>query len=97
MTYVEAIGRNPGEERQHSHLYAEVEMPTDVASSMGMGATTGYVPMCRYGWNRSDGEEFSILRGHRGARGLCRTCERRRDCGLPPVESKPGSHKTKWL
>lgn len=79
--YVEAIGRNPGEDRQHSHLYA---LPD-------------YKPMCLYGWNRSDGERLSIFRGHTGARGLCKICERRAALGLPPVEAKSGSHRTKWL
>lgn len=95
--YVEAIGRNPGEERQHSHLYVSVGPPTDVAALAGLGARTGYLPMCRYGWNRSDGAGFSILRGHRGARGLCKVCDRRRERGLPGIGAKPGSHKTKWL
>lgn len=84
--YVEAIGRNPGEELQHSHLYVQVsENPV------------AYLPMCRNGWNRSDGEAFSIFRGHRGARGLCKNCAKRAAAGLPGVESVPGSHKTKWL
>jgi hypothetical protein len=83
VAYVEAIGRNPGEERQHSHLYAVID--------------GDYTPMCRYGWNRSDGEGFSIFRGHRGAKGLCGICDRRRVSGLAPVHSVPGSHKTKWL
>ena len=96
-TYVEAIGRNPGEEYGHSHLYVLDCEPTDVAAMAGLGARTGYLPMCRYGWNRSDGESFSIFRGHRGSRGLCKICERRRAQNLPGVESKPGSHKTKWL
>lgn len=95
--YVEAIGRNPGEENQHSHLYVEVSEPTDVAAMVGLGARTGYLPMCRYGWNRSDGEGFSIFRGHRGGRGLCKICEKRRAAGLPGVEAVPGSHKTKWM
>ena len=84
MEYVQAIGRNPGEEKQHSHLYAEV-------------APGDYMPMCRYGWNRSNGAGFSIFRGWSGDRGLCAICRRRRDAGLPPVEAVPGSHKTKWL
>lgn len=96
-TYVEAIGRNPGEELQHSHLYVEVKEPTDVASKAGIGARTGYLPMCRYGWNRSNGEAFSIFRGHSGARGLCKVCKKRADAGLPGVPAKSGSHKTKWL
>jgi len=81
--YVEAIGRNPGEERQHSHLYAVDE-------------NGDYWPMCKYGWNRSDGEAFSIFRGHRGERGLCKTCEKRAEANLPPVTENT-YHKTKWL
>lgn len=95
--YVEAIGRNTGEDKQHSHLYVEVSIPTDVAASCWLGARTGYLPMCRYGWNRNDGEAFSIFRGHRGRRGLCKICYKRSELGLPGIEAKPGSHKTKWL
>lgn len=83
MKYVEAIGRNEGEEKGRSHLYAEVD--------------GNYMPMCMYGWNRSNGEAFSIFRGHRGAAGLCKVCQKRRDAGLLPVPSKEDSHKTKWL
>jgi hypothetical protein len=82
--YVEAIGRNPGEEKQHSHLY-------------GVNSKMEYLPMCIYGWNRSDGDAFSIFRGHTGGRGLCKICEKRARAGLPPVESKDAHHKTKWL
>lgn len=95
--YVEAIGRNPGEQNLHSHLYLFIEPPTDIAAAVGMGARSGYLPMCRYGWNRSDGESFSILRGWRGGRGLCKTCEKRANAGAPGIESRPGSHKTKWI
>lgn len=95
--YVEAIGRNPGEEKGHSHLYRLVEAPSDVAALAGLGARTGYKPMCRHGWNRSDGEAFSIFRGHTGRRGLCKNCQRRAVAGLPPIEAKAGSHKTKYL
>lgn len=95
--YVEGIGRNPGEEKQHSHLYVEVGEPTDVAALTGLGARTGYLPMCRHGWNRSNGAGFSIFRGHRGDRGLCKVCEKRRGAGLPGIEAKPDSHKTKWI
>lgn len=78
--YVEAIGRNPGEELQHSHLY--------------LVDGDDYWPMCIYGWNRSDGARFSIFRGHQGERGLCAICHKRRAAELPPV--KEASHKTKW-
>ena len=83
MRYVEAIERNPGEELQHSHLYAVNE-------------EHDHVPMCIYGWNRSDGERLSILRGSSGARGLCKICERRAREGLPPITGG-AEHKTKWL
>lgn len=95
--YVEAIGRNTGEDLQHSHLYVLLQQPSDVAAATGMGACSGYIPMCRFGWNRSDGASFSIFRGHSGRRGLCKTCFKRAEAGLPPVESKPGSRKTKWI
>lgn len=84
MKYVEAIGRNEGEEKGHSHLYATED-------------DRNYLPMCRYGWNRSDGAAFSIFRGHVGARGACKICRKRADAGLHGVEAQPGSHKTKWL
>lgn len=97
VEYVEGIGRNEGEDKQHSHLYVKISEPTDVAAMAGLGARTGYLPMCRYGWNRSDGESFSIFRGHTGARGLCKICKKRAAKNLPGVEAVPGSHKTKWL
>lgn len=81
--YVEAIGRNEGEDLT-SHLYIEI-------------GSNNYLPMCRKGWNRSNGASFSILRGHKGKKGLCKTCEKNRDAGRSGVEAKPGSHKTRWL
>jgi hypothetical protein len=84
VRYVEAIGRNEGEELQHSHLYA-------------VDAEGEHLPMCVYGWNRSDGACLSIFRGHTGAKGLCRVCAKRAAKGLPGVPGRLGSHKTKWL
>ena len=84
LRYVEAIGRNSGEERQHSHLYA-------------INDKGEYLPLCIYGWNRSDGARFSIFRGHTGARGLCKICDKRRKQGFGGIEDAAGSHKTKWL
>lgn len=81
--YVEAIGRNEGEELGRSHLYLEMKV--------------GYLPMCRFGWNRSDGASFSIFRGHTGRLGLCKICQRRAAANLPGVPAVQGSHKTKWL
>jgi hypothetical protein len=96
--FVEATDRNE-HPRGHSHLYLEVNGPneSDVAATTGLGTCSGYLPMCRYGWNRSDGADFSILRGHRGQRGLCKVCQQRAHLGLPGVEARPGSHKTKWI
>lgn len=82
-TYVEAIGRNTNEDKGHSHLYEK--------------KGEDYTPMCMYGWNRSNGVAFSIFRGHRGARGLCKICEKRKAAELPGVPAKANSHKTKWL
>lgn len=81
--FIEAIGRNPGEEKGRSHLYED--------------NGDYYEPMCRHGWNRSNGAAFSIFRGHSGGLGTCKVCQRRKDAGLPSVPAKPGSHKTKWL
>jgi len=92
--YVEAIGRNPGEEKQHSHLYLETRIPDPEEPTLTI---TDYLPMCRKGWNRSNGESFSIFRGHRGARGLCKVCSKRAAKGLPGIEAKENSHETKWL
>lgn len=83
INYIEAIGRNEGEDKQHSHLYALTEKGD-------------YWPMCIYGWNRSDGESFSILRGHAGRKGLCKICQKRKDKGLDPIY-KGANRKTKWL
>lgn len=55
-----------------------------------------YWPMCDYGWNRSDGERFSILRGNGSARGVCKLCEKNIELGKRPV-IKPRKHKTRWL
>ena len=48
LRYVEAIGRNEGEEKQHSHLYA-VDEEGD------------HLPMCVYGWNRSEYRSASFM------------------------------------
>lgn len=74
---------NPDEAR--AHLY-EV-MPGDEYELR---------PMCTYGWNRSDGSAFSILRGNGSARGTCKICTRRRDADLPALEVG-GAHKTRWV
>lgn len=55
-----------------------------------------YWPMCDYGWNRSDGQRFSILRGWCSNRGMCRICEKRRDLEMRPIV-RARAHKTRWL
>lgn len=52
-------------------------------------------PLCIYGWNRSNGESLSILRGNGSGRGHCATCKKREAEGRGPVA--PSRHKTKWL
>lgn len=56
----------------------------------------GLLPMCGYGWNRSDGERFSILRGSPGTEGDCKRCRANVRAGRPPVRGG-WPHKTKWL
>ena len=53
-------------------------------------------PMCEYGWNRSNGHRFSILRGPPGTEGDCEFCRRNVAAGKRPVH-RPRGHKTKWL
>lgn len=82
VRYVEAADRNE-QHLRHSHLYAET-------------AAGDYWPMCVYGWNRSNGESYSILRGNGSWRGMCKLCLRNKEAGKPPVtESAP--HPTKWI
>lgn len=53
-------------------------------------------PMCGYGWNRSDGDRFSILRHAPGTEGNCAVCRKNVALNKPPVfDGFP--HKTKWL
>lgn len=53
-------------------------------------------PMCGYGWNRSNGHRFSILRGAPGTQGDCKVCRRNVAAGKPPVLNG-FEHKTRWL
>jgi hypothetical protein len=53
-------------------------------------------PMCGYGWNRSDGEAFSIFRSAPGSEGDCKLCRKNVAAQKPPVfDGFP--HKTRWL
>lgn len=82
IDYVSGADRN-NPDRARSHLYAR--------TSAG-----NLWPMCDYGWNRSNGARFSILRGWGSARGACVTCQRRADAGLRPI-TQARKHKTRWL
>ena len=79
--YRSGTGRD--DDNNNSHTYAET--------------TDGELyPMCGYGWNRSDGEGFSIFRGTYGTEGSCKLCQKNLHSGKPPVtEGFP--HKTKWI
>ena len=82
VRYVTGVCRNAPNASRH-HLYAYTK-----AGNLW--------PMCDYGWNRSDGERFSILRGWTSARGACALCERNAALGKRPVyRARP--HKTRWL
>ena len=83
MRYREGMGRNPGEEYLESHTYAELP-------------DGSLAPMCGYGWNRSDGEAFSILRMPWGSQGTCLLCQKNLKAGKPPM-TDGWPHKTKWL
>lgn len=80
--FIEAIGRNESEDKI-SHFYED------------MGDY--YLPMCRKGWNRSNGASFSIFRGHIGTKGTCKECLKNVQADWPAKEAIPGSHKTKYL
>ena len=47
----------------------------------------GY-PMCKRGWNRDNGQSYSIWRGVMGDGGICRICWRRAKKGLRGVKPK---------
>lgn len=53
-------------------------------------------PMCNNGWNRANGDRFSIFRGSPGTQGDCKTCKRRVEAKLPPI-TDPKEHPTRWL
>lgn len=74
------------QDKVHAHLYEQT----------GTGEDYALVPMCEWGWNRSDGFAFSIFRGNGSARGICKTCQGRRKADLPAI-TEPRGHKTKWI
>lgn len=78
--YITGLDRND----QHlvSHLY------TGTFNEVG-------APMCARGWNRSDGEGFSIFRNNEGDAGICKVCLRRAEEKRDPVPSV--KRKTRWI
>ena len=72
--------RNEENVKSHTYMYIDGEL----------------YPMCGYGWNRSDGAAFSIIRGEPETEGDCKLCQRNLAAGKEPVmDGFP--HKTKWL
>lgn len=53
------------------------------------------LPMCPYGWNRSDGFAFSILRNNTRSCTECKLCAMNVAKDKPPAE--PRQHKTKYI
>ncbi len=51
-------------------------------------------PMCARGWNREDGQSYSIFRNSRTGE-LCKICTRRAALDKPAIP--PMNRKTKWL
>jgi hypothetical protein len=52
-------------------------------------------PMCVRGWNRSDGDGYSIFRNNVGKAGICGICMRRALEKREPIPSRP--RKTRWI
>lgn len=103
-TVIPAAGRNPGEEYGCFHLYKYVEHKCDEVCLDTLNASEGawrcdevadLLPMCIYGWNRSNGFGFSILRNNTLACRECRLCRKNVNAGKPPTE--PREHRTAWL
>ena len=44
------------------------------------------LPLCKWGWNRDEGQSYSIWRGNVSKRGICKICKRRADKGLDGVK-----------
>lgn len=51
-------------------------------------------PMCVRGWNRSDGDGYSIFRNNWSGE-LCKVCIKRAQQQRKPIESR--YRKTKWI
>lgn len=72
--YIPGLGRDVPHPRL-SHLYAgTLHEPGN--------------PMCARGWNRDDGQSYSIWRNNVGHGGICKTCLRRAQKGLGGVSAR---------
>lgn len=86
LRHLSGTGRNPDDPKT-AHMYAEIRADD---------GSIEYMPMCRKGWNRTNGGGLSILRG--ALSGVtCKTCLKRHAAGQAPVKAVPGSHYTKYL
>lgn len=81
VAYLSGQCRN--DEKALSHTYART-------------AAGRYWPMCGYGWNRFDGQRFSIFRGSEGTEGDCKICARNVAAGRRPV-IRGIKRKTRWM
>lgn len=81
MQFRSGTCRNEGD-KVKSHTYVETG--------------DGLRPMCGYGWNRSDGDAFSIWRDRYGTEGNCKLCQANLAAGKEPIRDG-WPHKTKWL
>lgn len=69
---------------------------TALSHTYAMMKDGGLLPMCGYGWNRSNGSRFSIFRGTPGTEGDCKLCRDNVRYGRSPIR-KGFRHKTRWL
>lgn len=73
--YVIGLGRDLPPHTKVAHLYkGTFQDPGD--------------PMCPRGWNRDDGESYSIWRNQTGDTGICMVCMRRAHEGREPVPAR---------
>lgn len=75
---------------------ADRNNPDTVRAHYYMEVDDGYAPMCGYGYNRSNGTSFSILRGYVSALGECKRCLKNIEMKCEPIKNS-WPHKTRWL
>jgi len=76
MKYRPGLGRDYPHPKR-AHLY-----------TIGKDIMDFRLPMCRWGWNRDNGQAFSIWRGNVGNKGICKICQKRADQNKPGVQPK---------